>query len=112
MADADLDDKTREADLDDKTREADLDDKTREADLDDETRKADRGEPQAAPGWLRALVVGGLTVDAVLAAAVISFLLPSSLADVVFRSPLLILVLITGTAVVLWTITRPRPIDR
>lgn len=67
---------------------------------------------RAAPGWLRALVVGGLTVDAVLAAAVISFLLPSSLGDVVFRSPLLILVLITGTALVLWTITRPRPLDR
>jgi hypothetical protein len=65
-----------------------------------------------APGWLRALVVGGLTVDAVLAAAVVSFLLPSSLGDVVFRSPLLILVLIVGTAFVLWTITRPRPLDR
>jgi hypothetical protein len=29
--------------------------------------------------------------------------------DVVFRTPLLILVLIVGTAVVLWRITRPGP---
>jgi hypothetical protein len=69
-------------------------------------------QERSAPGWLRALVVGGLIVDAVLAAAVVSFLLPSSLGDVVFRSPLLILVLIAGTAFVLWTITRPRPLDR
>jgi hypothetical protein len=63
-------------------------------------------------GWLRALVVGGLTVDAVLVAAVVSFLLPSSIGDVVFRTPLLILVLIVGTAAVLWTISRPRRTDR
>jgi preprotein translocase subunit SecY len=69
-------------------------------------------QERPAPGWLRALVVGGLIVDAVLAAAFVSFLLPSSLGDVVFRSPLLILVLIAGTAFVLWTITRPRPLDR
>lgn len=69
-------------------------------------------EARPGPGWLRALVVGGLVVDVVLAAAVVSFLLPASVGDVVFRSPLLILVLIAGTAFVLWTITRPRPLDR
>jgi len=63
-------------------------------------------------GWLRALVVGGLTVDAVLVAASISFLLPASVGDVVFRTPLLILVLIVGTAAILWTITRPTRVDR
>jgi hypothetical protein len=97
-------------------READLGD----ADLGDADRgAADRrdgdlteSDGRPAAGWLRALVVGGLTVDVVLAAAVVSFLLPASLGDVVFRSPLLILVLIAGTALVLWTITRPRPLDR
>jgi hypothetical protein len=53
------------------------------------------------------LVVGGLTVVAVLAAAVMTFLLPPDARDVVFRTPLLILVLIVGTAGVLWRITRP-----
>jgi hypothetical protein len=65
-----------------------------------------------SPGWLRAMVVGGLAVDVVLAAAVVTFLLPASLGDVVFRTPLLILVLIGGTAAVLWTITRPGRADR
>ena len=64
------------------------------------------------PGWLRALVVGGLTVDAVLVAAVASFLVPTGLGDLVFRTPLLILVLIAGTVAVLWTIARPRRLDR
>ena len=85
---------------------------TREADLAERSGLEGSARQRSAPGWLRALVVGGLTVDAVLAAAVVSFLLPSSLGDVVFRSPLLILVLIAGTAFVLWTITRPRPLDR
>jgi hypothetical protein len=60
-----------------------------------------------APGLREALVVGGLTVVAVLAAAVVTFLLPPAARDVVFRTPLLILVLIVGTAGVLWRITRP-----
>ncbi len=64
------------------------------------------------PGWLRAMVVGGLAVDAVLVAAVVTFLLPPALGDVVFRTPLLILVLIAGTGAVLWTITRPGRADR
>ena len=65
-----------------------------------------------APGWLRALVVGGITVDVVLVAGVLTFLLKSTVGDLVFRTPLLILVLIAGTAAVLWTITRPRGVDR
>lgn len=64
------------------------------------------------PGWLRALVVGGLTVDVVLVAAVASFLVPAGLGDLVFRTPLLILVLIGGTVAVLWTIARPRRLDQ
>lgn len=58
------------------------------------------------PGLREALVVGGLTVLAVLAAAVLTFILPDAARDLVFRTPLLILVLIVGTAGVLWRITR------
>ncbi len=60
-----------------------------------------------SPGLREALVVGGLTVVVVLAAAVVTFLLPADARDVVFRTPLLIAVLIVGTAFVLWRITRP-----
>lgn len=64
------------------------------------------------PGWLRAMVVVGLAVDVVLVAAVVTFLVPPEVGDVVFRTPLLILVLIAGTAAVLWTITRPGRAER
>ena len=46
---------------------------------------------------------------AFMSAAVLTFLLPGDARDVVFRTPLLILVLIVGTALVLWRITRPGP---
>jgi hypothetical protein len=62
-----------------------------------------------SPGLREALIVGGVTVLVVLGAAVLTFLLPADARDVVFRTPLLILVLIVGTALVLWRITRPGP---
>ncbi len=61
------------------------------------------------PGLREALVVGGLTVVVVLIAAVITFLLPPEIGNVVFQTPLLIVVLIVGTAFVLLRITRPGP---
>ncbi|HEY7132043.1 MAG TPA: hypothetical protein VH440_07310 [Candidatus Limnocylindrales bacterium] len=70
---------------------------------------SDGATPNRSPGLREALVIGGLTVVVVLAAAVITFLLPPDARDVVFRTPLLILVLIVGTAGVLWRITRPGP---
>jgi hypothetical protein len=60
-----------------------------------------------SPGLREALVVGGLAVVVVLLAASVTFLLPPDVGAVVFRTPLLILVLVVGTAVVLWRITRP-----
>ena len=77
-----------------------------------EPRPGDVDDANRSRGWLRALVVGGLAVDVVLVAASVTFLLPASLGDVVFRTPLLIAILIGGTAAVLWTITRPRHVDR
>jgi hypothetical protein len=60
-----------------------------------------------SPGLREALVVGALTVLVVLGAAVLTFVLPADARDVVFRTPLLIVVLVVGTAGVLWRITRP-----
>ena len=62
-----------------------------------------------SPGLREALLVGAVTVLVVLGAAVLTFVLPGDARDVVFRTPLLILVLIVGTALVLWRITRPGP---
>jgi hypothetical protein len=59
-----------------------------------------------SPGLREALLVGGVTVLIVLAAAVVTFLLPADARDLVFRTPLLIAVLIVGTVFVLWRITR------
>jgi len=51
-------------------------------------------------------------VVVVLLAAVATFLLPGDARDVVLRTPLLILILIGGTAGVLWRISRPTRPDR
>jgi FtsH-binding integral membrane protein len=60
-------------------------------------------------GLREVLLVAGLTVAIVLGAAIGTSILPKSLQEIVFRTPLLILVLIGGTAVLLWGIARPRP---
>ena len=60
-----------------------------------------------ARGLREALLVGELVVVAVLLAGVVTYLLPGDLKDVVHRTPLLILVLLVGTAGVLWQISRP-----
>ena len=59
-----------------------------------------------------ALLVGELVVVVVLLAGVVTYVLPSDARDVVLRTPLLILVLIVGTAAVLWRISRPARLDR
>ena len=66
----------------------------------------------AEPGVREALVVGAAAVAIVALAVVVTALLPPEARDVVFRTPLLILVLIVGTAGVLWRITRPGRQDR
>jgi hypothetical protein len=66
----------------------------------------------AEPGVRDALRVGAAAVAVVAIAVVVTALLPPDARDVVFRTPLLIVVLIVGTAGVLWRITRPGRIDR
>ena len=68
--------------------------------------------PARSPGLREALLVGELTVVVVLLAGAATFLLPGDLKDVVLRTPLLIVVLLVGTAAVLWRIARPPHPDR
>jgi FtsH-binding integral membrane protein len=56
--------------------------------------------------------VGGLVVGLVAVAVVVTSILPAGGQFIVLRTPLLIVVLIAGTAGVLWRITRPDHPDR
>ena len=58
------------------------------------------------PGLREVLLVAAGVIVAVLVAAGVTALLPSEGQGVVFHTPLLILVLIAGTALVLWRILR------
>jgi hypothetical protein len=59
------------------------------------------------PGVREALIVGALVVAVVVAADVLTRILPPGARDIVLKTPLLIVVLLVGTAGVLWRITRP-----
>lgn len=58
------------------------------------------------PGLREVLLVGVAVILTVFAAAGVTALLPREGQDVVFQTPLLILVLAGGTAFVLWRILR------
>lgn len=58
------------------------------------------------PGLREVLLVAAALVAIVLVAAFATALLPESLQEVVFQTPLLIAVLVGGTALVLWRILR------
>ena len=58
------------------------------------------------PGLREVLLVGAAVILTVLVAAGATALLPREGQDVVFHTPLLIVVLIGGTALVLWRILR------
>ena len=58
------------------------------------------------PGLREVLLLAGAVVVTVLVAAGVTALLPTEGQGVVFHTPLLILVLIVGTALVLWRILR------
>ena len=60
-------------------------------------------------GMREVLLAAGLAVVLVLGAAVITSLLPAEGQAIVFKTPLLIVVLLVGTAAALWRIARPRP---
>ncbi len=65
-----------------------------------------RPAPSRQPGVREVLLVAAIVVVAVLAAAALTAVLPKDAQAVVFHTPLLIAVLVIGTAVVLWRILR------
>jgi threonine/homoserine/homoserine lactone efflux protein len=71
------------------------------------------GEPGSAagrtPGWREVLVVAAVVVGIVLGLAVLTSVLPVGLQDVVFRTPLAIVVLVVGTVGLLVWLARRRP---
>lgn len=58
------------------------------------------------PGWLEAVIVAACVVAVVLGLAVLTSVLPMQLQEVVFHTPLLIVVLIVGTGYWLWRVSR------
>jgi hypothetical protein len=62
------------------------------------------------PGWREVILVGIVVVGVVLGLAIATSALPTSLQDVVFKSPLAIVVLLVGTVgLLLWVARRPTP---
>jgi hypothetical protein len=59
-------------------------------------------------GWREVLIVAAVAVGVVLLIDVVTTLVPA-LKDVVTRTPLLIGVMLVGTAWLLWRIAMPRP---
>ena len=67
-------------------------------------------EPGRTPGWREVLLVGAVVVAVVLGLAIATSVLPTSLQDIVFRTPLAIVVLVIGTVgLLLWVARRPTP---
>ena len=64
---------------------------------------------ERAIGLREVVGVAAVSVVVVLGAALLTSLLPPEGQAIVFRTPLLILVLLIGTAAALWRISRPRP---
>ena len=61
------------------------------------------------PGWREVLIVAGAAVAVVLGAAILTSVLPTGFQEVVFHTPLTIIVLIVGTGWLLWRISRHPP---
>ncbi len=61
------------------------------------------------PGWREVLLVAAVVVAVVLGLAFATSLLPTTLQQLFFRTPVAIVVLLVGTAWILWRISRDRP---
>ena len=64
------------------------------------------GSSRRPPGLTEVMLVAIAIVGAVAAAVVVTQLLPDDIEGVVYRSPVAIAVLIAGTGLVLWRISR------
>jgi hypothetical protein len=59
-----------------------------------------------APGWREVLILAAAIVATVLGAAVVTSFLPADVQRLIFDSPLAIVVLVGGTALVLWRVSQ------
>lgn len=66
-------------------------------------------DPARSIGGRDVLIVAAIAVGVVLGAAILTAVLPTDLQRIVFHTPLLIVVLVVGTAFVLWRIAARRP---
>ena len=61
------------------------------------------------PGWREVLIVAAIAVAVVLGAAFLTSVLPTGAQEIVFHTPLTIIVLVVGTSWLLWRIARRPP---
>jgi uncharacterized membrane protein len=66
---------------------------------------------RSQPGWREVLLVAAAVVAVVLGAAALTGFLPIGIQQAIFHGPVLIVVLIVGTAWLLWRVARGRPVD-
>jgi hypothetical protein len=59
-----------------------------------------------APGWREVLILAAAIVATVLGAAIVTSFLPADVQRLIFDSPLAIVVLVGGTALVLWRVSQ------
>lgn len=62
--------------------------------------------PGRQPGWFEVVLVAAAVVAVVIGAAVVTSLLPQAVRDLIFNTPVLIVVLVVGTGWLLWRISR------
>jgi hypothetical protein len=72
---------------------------------------AERKAPGREPGWPHVVLVVVGVVVVVLGAAAVTGILPTQIQQAIYQGPVLIGVLIVGTAWLLWRISRGRPVD-
>ena len=67
---------------------------------------AESGAQGRQPGWREVVLVALAAVAVVLGASIVTSVLPTDVQQVVFHTPLAIVVLIVGTGWLLWRIAR------
>jgi FtsH-binding integral membrane protein len=70
---------------------------------------AEPGQVSRQPGWREVLLLAGAAVAVVFGAAILTSILPTDIQEIVFHTPLAIIVLIAGTGWLLWRISRRPP---
>lgn len=73
----------------------------------------DRGDvgTKGAPGWREVLIVSAVVVGVVLGAAFLTGALPAAGQDIIFRTPLAIVVILGGTVGLLGWLARRPPLE-